>query len=57
MGLGLPIAKAIVEGYSGTIAARNRDGGGAVIEIRLPVESFQSSSRSAQLISGVRSVS
>jgi two-component system sensor histidine kinase ChvG len=35
-GLGLAIARAIVEGYGGTIAARVRDGGGAVIEVRLP---------------------
>jgi two-component system sensor histidine kinase ChvG len=36
-GLGLAIAKAIVEGYGGTIQARNRPGGGAVFEIRLPL--------------------
>ena len=35
-GLGLAIARAIVEGYGGTIAASNRDGGGAVFEVRLP---------------------
>jgi two-component system sensor histidine kinase ChvG len=38
-GLGLAIARSIVQGYGGTIAARNRDGGGAVFEIRLPCES------------------
>jgi len=37
-GLGLAIARSIVQGYGGTIVARNRDGGGAVFEIRLPCE-------------------
>lgn len=37
MGLGLAIARAIVEGYGGTIHAANRDGGGARIEVRLPL--------------------
>jgi two-component system sensor histidine kinase ChvG len=37
-GLGLAIARAIVHGYGGRIAARNRDGGGALFEIRLPCE-------------------
>ena len=36
MGLGLSIARAIVEGYGGTIAAVNRSGGGASVEVRLP---------------------
>jgi two-component system sensor histidine kinase ChvG len=36
-GLGLAIAKAIVEGYGGTIRVRNRDGGGTTIEVRLPL--------------------
>jgi two-component system sensor histidine kinase ChvG len=36
-GLGLPIAKAIVEGYGGSIQASNRVGGGASIEVRLPL--------------------
>jgi two-component system sensor histidine kinase ChvG len=35
MGLGLSIARAIVEGYGGTITARNRDDGGAVIAVKL----------------------
>ncbi len=35
-GLGLAIAKAIVEGYGGSIAARNRPGGGACFEVHFP---------------------
>ena len=35
-GLGLAIAKTIVEGYGGTISARNRDGGGASLTVELP---------------------
>jgi two-component system sensor histidine kinase ChvG len=37
-GLGLSIVKAIVEGYAGTVSAANREGGGAVFEVRLPLE-------------------
>jgi two-component system sensor histidine kinase ChvG len=36
VGLGLAIARRIVEGYGGAIAAHDRDGGGAVFEVRLP---------------------
>ena len=35
-GLGLAIARTIVQGYGGTIAASNRPDGGACFEIRLP---------------------
>jgi two-component system sensor histidine kinase ChvG len=35
-GLGLAIVKSIVEGYDGTVCASNREGGGAVFEVRLP---------------------
>jgi two-component system sensor histidine kinase ChvG len=35
-GLGLAIAAAIAEGYGGGVRAANRDGGGAVFEVRLP---------------------
>ena len=37
-GLGLAIARSIVQGYGGTMTARNRVGGGAAFEIRLPCE-------------------
>jgi two-component system, OmpR family, sensor histidine kinase ChvG len=37
VGLGLAIAKRIVEEYGGTLSARNREAGGAVFTVRLPV--------------------
>jgi two-component system sensor histidine kinase ChvG len=56
-GLGLSIARAIVEGYGGTIAAANREGGGAVFEVRLPLSRRgQALSRSAPAVSHLRSV-
>jgi len=50
MGLGLSIARAIVNGYGGSIDARNRDEGGAVFEVRLPV--IAESQRLARLSHG-----
>jgi signal transduction histidine kinase len=41
-GLGLPICRRIVEDHGGDIRARNREGGGAVFTIRLPVASRSS---------------
>ena len=37
MGLGLSIARGLVEAHGGQLTARNRVGGGAVFEIRLPL--------------------
>ena len=42
-GLGLPICKRIVEEHGGEIWAENRDGGGAVFTIRLPVATDENS--------------
>jgi two-component system sensor histidine kinase KdpD len=38
VGLGLAVAKGLVEAHGGTIAARNRDGGGAQLTFTLPAE-------------------
>jgi two-component system, OmpR family, sensor histidine kinase ChvG len=35
-GLGLAIVRAVVEGYGGSVGARNAPGGGALFEVRLP---------------------
>jgi two-component system sensor histidine kinase KdpD len=37
-GLGLAIGKGIIEAHGGFISAENRDGGGTIITIALPVE-------------------
>jgi C4-dicarboxylate-specific signal transduction histidine kinase len=36
-GLGLAISREIVEGFGGDIRAQNRDGGGAVFTVTLPI--------------------
>ena len=36
MGLGLAMARRIIEAHNGSITARNNEGGGASFEIRLP---------------------
>ena len=37
MGMGLSIARTIIEAHNGQISAKNRDHGGASFRIRLPV--------------------
>jgi two-component system, OmpR family, sensor histidine kinase ChvG len=57
-GLGLAIAKAIVDGYGGVIRAANRDDGGATFEVCLPLARHsQPSSRFAHNITRAPSVS
>lgn len=40
-GLGLSISKGIVEAHHGTIYARDRDGGGAIVSVELPLDEKQ----------------
>jgi signal transduction histidine kinase len=47
MGLGLPIARKIVERHGGALAARNRETGGARFSIRLPLTRNGAGSRPA----------
>ena len=47
LGLGLAIAKTIVEGYGGSIAASNRSGGGAVFAVDLAIAPAPSRERAA----------
>ncbi len=39
LGLGLSIAKQLVAAHEGNVGARNREGGGAIVWIRIPVKS------------------
>ena len=39
MGMGLSIARTIIEAHHGSISAKNRDHGGATFRIRLPLSS------------------
>jgi two-component system, OmpR family, sensor histidine kinase ChvG len=51
-GLGLAIARAIVEGHGGSISVSNREGGGATFEVRLPVGQRFSGFAHGELTSG-----
>ncbi len=48
VGLGLPICRGIVEAHGGTILAANREGGGAVFRIRLPLREPPPTTRPAE---------
>jgi nitrogen fixation/metabolism regulation signal transduction histidine kinase len=48
-GLGLAIVKKLVEEHAGTIAAENRDEGGALIRIQLPINEAARSQMMAKL--------
>ena len=39
LGLGLSIARQLVEAHGGSVGARNREGGGAIVWVRIPVKS------------------
>jgi signal transduction histidine kinase len=47
MGLGLPVARRIVEAHEGRIEARRRAGGGAVFTVSLPRAAVRSAAAAA----------
>jgi two-component system, OmpR family, sensor histidine kinase ChvG len=54
VGLGLAIARRIVESCGGTIAARNRHGGGAIFEVRLPLGAPVAKAVSGGIVRGMQ---
>jgi two-component system OmpR family sensor kinase len=44
-GLGLAIARRAIEAHGGSVRARNRDGGGLVVEMRVPMHTDRSARR------------